>query len=44
MLETLDVLLHLRAKQKICQLIINQIYQLKNAEFRELMDLLKKAE
>lgn len=39
-----DVLLQQRAEQKICQLIISQIYQMKKEEFKELMVLLKREE
>lgn len=44
MLEILDALSQLKVEQKICQQIISQIYQMKNEEYKEQMDLLKMAE
>ena len=44
MLEIQDALSQQRGEQKIYQLIINQIYQTKNAEYKEQMVLLKMAE
>ena len=44
MLETQDVLSQIKEKQKICLLIISQIYQMRKEEFKEREVSSKKVE